>query len=178
MKNSKPIKIFNSFRYVEDCKSGIYHTPRCQSISSISAANLRVCCNPIQSGLKPCSICIKETINMSLQKKKPKNKKKEVMNSQEAIIKEQLTQICSVYKLKVKFIGTTAFITSSIGEWFFDYYNLQLHHRNSEVRPYSKGTYHIQAQTFKNPKQILAYIYRHEQATARRLQKEANVNKE
>jgi hypothetical protein len=139
------------------------------------AANLRVCCNPLQSGLKPCPICIKETINIQ-KKKLSKNKRIEVMNSQESIIKEQITQICNAYKLKVKFIGTTAFITSSIGEWFFDYNNLQLHHRNSEVRTYSKGTYHIQAQTFKNPKRILAYIYRHEEATARRLLKEADVN--
>lgn len=94
--------------------------------------------------------------------------------SKDKLVQRVLKAYCEQQDMFIEFVGSIAYVSTIAGEWYFDYTIKEpaLHHRSTEQREVAPGKvshYHIQRINTKTALTAVMYIYRHDQATIRRL---------
>ncbi len=115
--------------FIGDKNKKIYHNKDCEGIEYIVNKNLCSCgANPENAGFKPCPVCNPVPVIFPPQKSKHKTRK--------ATLQESLLALASRHDLHIEFKGTTAYVTTIAGEWFFTYTDMdskiQLYHKNNK----------------------------------------------
>lgn len=176
------LKNCQSYSYVGDLRTGYYHTLKCPVLSEIPIEFARGCGKkPRKSGLIPCPVCLDLAVFDNdfiypMQFKQQQNYLVRVKHrTKSQIMKEQLLLLGGSLGMHLSFIGSTLYVTTIVGEWYFDFNNrpINLHHmsNSSDLEKYTapRKPYHQQKQTFSTPAHALAYIYCHEKATIKRI---------
>lgn len=173
------LKNCDSYSFVADKSTGLFHCAKCESLASITAENIQGCGKkPEKSGFKPCPLCL-PLREAEYKYNNCKNYREKYNGSKSktkaTIIREQLQHICYAYGIYIEFSGSCAYVTTVAGEWHFNYCDrpIKIHHKNDEQRFDATGKhtgyYHIHDTMFSSPAYALAYIFRHEQATIKRI---------
>lgn len=153
--------------FIGDKEKKRYHKKNCPNIDLITRKNLIACGpNPENKGFKPCADCMPTPYAV------PKEKK----DSRAKSLRDALEDVAERNGMHLRVIGSTAYVTTVAGEWFFDYTlpTITLHHKNKDLRyDYHDnpipGDYHRQKQPFASPLETMAYIRNHERSLEKRL---------
>lgn len=78
---------------------------------------------------------------------------------------------CRHYQMKCEREGNCLYITTDVGKWYFypKEGSITLYHKNYELRRNQAETYHIQFTRECGIREILWYIYKHDQKQKRRM---------
>lgn len=155
--------------YIGDKNAKEYHRKDCAMIDFIKNDDLVPCgAVPENKGLKPCPIC--KPTPVAIVKSRPK------AQTRADILQKALSSVAKQHNMFIRFVGSSAYVSSIAGQWFFNYTadNIVLYHENQDVR-YDRdgdlvpGDFHVQDKSFRSPLAAIAYIARHEKAVENRL---------
>lgn len=99
--------------------------------------------------------------------------KKFKQKSRREVLQDALLTLAERHNMHIRFKGTTAYVTTIAGEWYFNFTDtsreIKLHHKNykkitDEHGNILPGYFHIQEQQFTTPLSVVSYIAKHEKA--------------